>query len=383
MRSSRRGILLSVAAVAATVGWNVSAAVGQVACGATVTTKAVMTGDLTCITDPGFSIGAGGSVDMAGHFLAGCSGCDGIILSGPGAKLSNGFIDMTGATSRGVVLAGGTHKVENIAIQGADIGLDSSSGTNKIKNVTADGAVTGFNIVGDKNALSRCHSGSADDYNFRVVGDNNNLTENTSSNLDPGAVGAGFFIDGDGNKLARNNSANDRGPLGAFHVNGNGNKLGLNSVTESASAGLWVIGNDNKVSKSVTNDSADVGLVIAGDTNKLSKNASNDNGNAGISVNGDGNNVNASNTSNNGTDGILLIAGNANSFKSNVTMRNGDSGVDVNAGAVGEFSKTVALGNGSFDLQDDNPNCGGNVWAKSVVGTSDVNGVGAPNCIQP
>lgn len=52
------------------------------------------------------------------------------------------------------------------------------------------------------------------------------------------------------------------------------------------------------------------------------------------------------------------------------------------AGDDNKVSKTVALGSGVTDLQDDNANCGGNVWAKSIFGSSEAGGVGSHLCIQ-
>jgi hypothetical protein len=377
------------AAILATIGFGAASASGQVVCGSNIIIKAVMTGDLTCpINDPAFTVGSGGSVDMAGHSVTACAGCDGVLLAGAGAKLSNGSILAGGATSRGVVLAGGTHKVENIVVVGADFGFDSSSSTNKLKNCTAiNAAHSGFRVMGSKNAISRSHSDGAGEYNFNIAGDNHNLTENSSTNLDGGATGAGFGVVGNANKLSRNNSTGDRGPFGAFVVGGNENKLSLNSVTGSNTNGVLVSGDENKVAKTVANDNATIGIVVVGDFNKLSKNTASDNGDEGITINGDGNNINGSNTNGNGDSGIRILVGGGsdiNSLKSNVSMGNGANGVLLEAGVTNSsISKTVALANADPDLQDDNPNCDGNVWAKSIAGTSEVNGVGPPNCIQP
>src|SRR4026209_974492 len=114
MRSTLRICFLAIMS-AATIAFIVTAASAQVACGNNITIKAVMTMDLACAVDPGFTVSNGGSVDMAGHSLTTCSGCIGVQLLGAGSKLSNGSITMTGGGSVGVELNGTAHKMENIA----------------------------------------------------------------------------------------------------------------------------------------------------------------------------------------------------------------------------------------------------------------------------
>lgn len=77
-------------------------AFAQVSCGATIKEKVTMSGDLTCVTNPGFTVGSGGTVNMNGHTLTACAGCVGIALGEQGAKLLNGTVIGSGSGSVGV-----------------------------------------------------------------------------------------------------------------------------------------------------------------------------------------------------------------------------------------------------------------------------------------
>jgi hypothetical protein len=378
------GSTFAFVALAAAVCSSVTAVQAQVTCGAMISTKDVMTTDLTCVVDPGFTVLGGGSVDMAGHQLTACAGCDGVSLTGQGAKLSNGSIVASGATSSGVLLGGtGVHKLENVVVVGANRGFEATSDKNKLKNCAAYAALdTGFRFTGAKNALNRCHASGAS-VNFYVSGDNNNLTENTS--VDASAAG-GFTIIGSSNKLSRNTSSSDMGGLSAFYVLGNENKLSLNTVSDGGNNGVYIGGDENKVSKTVSTLSPGTGIVIDGNLNKLSKNAAYDNVSIGISIDGNGNNVNGSNASSNDGEGIRVLAGDANSFKSNVAMGNLGNGLLLDLGVTNSsISKTVALENGNAaieDLQDDNVACGTNTWSKGIFRDHEAGGVVNHGCIQ-
>lgn len=385
MYTAGRSSLLTVAVVSATLGFNVTVARGQVNCGDTVTGKVAMTMDLTCgASNPGFTIGAGASVDMAGYQLTTCVGCMGVRLSGQGAKLSNGSIVAPGAGSVVYLDGAGVHKVENMVVVGGGCAFQANSDKNKLKNCAAyASSLYGFYVFGSKNAISRSHSSGSPAANFYIQGDNNNLTENTSVDAPGSASGnGGIYVVGNANKLSRNTSTNDDGDNGAMLVAGNGNKLSLNTVADSNATGLYVQGNDNKISKTVATNSAVRGIDLIGNFNKLSKNTATDSAAHGIAVSGNGNNINGSNTNNNTAAGIHVISGDANSLKSNVTMRNGAAeGVYVGTATNSSISKTVALGN-ALDLRDDNANCGTNLWAKSVFRTSDAGGTMGHACIQ-
>jgi hypothetical protein len=78
-----------------------------------------------------------------------------------------------------------------------------------------------------------------------------------------------------------------------------------------------------------------------------------------------------------------VTTGDANSFKSNLTVHNSTNGVLVLTGVTNSsLSKTIALGNTGPDLQDDNANCGSNLWNDSIFRTSEANGVPNDACIQ-
>ncbi len=373
--------IFTAATLALAAGFSIAATPGaaQVTCGSTVTGKAVMATDLVCVTDPGFAIGDKGSVDMAGHTVTACAGCTGVALTGQGGKLLNGTVIASGAGSVGVALLGnGVHQIYNVASVGAETGFYITSDGCKLQNCAATGVADfGFRSFGSKTSISRSHaSGGSGAIGFEINGSNCFINENTAA-----SSGAnGFLVNGNAVKLTRNASV---GGDDCLVVNGDSNKLTQNTATGCSNNGIEVNGNDNKVSKSVAAGNGNDGMVLVGDDNKLTKNTSSDNGGNGLFVAGNGNNVGSGNTNRNGAAGIRIDSGSANGFKSNVTLGNDNNGVLVNLGATDNaLSKTVGLGSGDVDLQDDNANCGGNVWAKSIFGTSEVGGVPSLLCIQ-
>jgi len=377
--SAIRSSLFAATTFAVVTGAGLAAAHAQVACGDTISDKVAMTIDLACGTDPGFTIAAKGKVDMAGHSLTACGGCTGVAFTGQGGKLSNGSISGSGPGSIGVEIGGGgVHQLENVAVIGTEGGFDITSDGCKMKNLSATNVSEyGFRSTGDKTSISRSHaSGGAGAEGFVITADNCFLNENTTANVGD----AGFLVSGTANKLTRNSSVSS---IACITVLGNSNKLTQNTATGCSANGIEVIGDNNKVSKSVAADNGDDGLVITGANNKLTKNTASDNGSNGLRIAGNGNNVGAGNTSNNANAGILIGNGSDNGLKSNVSMGNGQNAVLVALGATGnEMSKTVGLGSGVTDLQDDNANCGGNVWAKSIFGTSDAGGMASHICIE-
>jgi hypothetical protein len=63
-------------------------------------------------------------------------------------------------------------------------------------------------------------------------------------------------------------------------------------------------------------------------------------------------------------------------LEANSARNNGQNGVRLFTGASNnQIVKTKASGNGSFDLQDDNVNCGTNQWEKNI-------GTKSQGCIQ-
>lgn len=79
----------------------------------------------------------------------------------------------------------------------------------------------------------------------------------------------------------------------------------------------------------------------------------------------------------NARDGITVFAGGSNNIiEGNHVRGNREDGIHIR-GAAGAFPaptgnqilRNVAFGNAVFDLRDDNPNCGGNVWRGNQAAT--------------
>ena len=83
-----------------------------------------------------------------------------------------------------------------------------------------------------------------------------------------------------------------------------------------------------------------------------------------------GNNLEGNTTNSNFANGIDLHGG-SNTLVGNGADTNGADGILVEAGSTGShFSGNVALGNSTFEAEDDNSNCGTNVYHNDAFGTT-------------
>jgi len=108
-----------------------SAHAAGVACGDTLTQSTTLTADLTCASGVGLFVGAGVTVDFAGHTLSGAgTGSLGVSMSA-GARLVNGRVEGfhgDGVTEQGAVT------VENMVIAGNGAGVTNLPGLATIRN---------------------------------------------------------------------------------------------------------------------------------------------------------------------------------------------------------------------------------------------------------
>jgi parallel beta-helix repeat protein len=84
----------------------------------------------------------------------------------------------------------------------------------------------------------------------------------------------------------------------------------------------------------------------------------------------------ANNTATNNLGNGFQLFADDHLLEANIAQNNGQNGVRLFTGASNnQIVKTKASGNGSFDLQDDNVNCGTNQWTNNT-------GTKSQGCIQ-
>jgi parallel beta-helix repeat protein len=162
----------------------------------------------------------------------------------------------------------------------------------------------------------------------------------------------------------------------------------VNRVTLSRNLAIGIIAVNSTfltLGYNVTTQNGAFGILLQDCTNSaVAFNEMNGNGGGppsnnagGLWLSGGGNNqVNNNQASGNGqssgifNSGIVILA-NGNRIYNNSTDGNFGPGIEVTAGAANNqiFSNLSSVGNHGSDLQDDNPNCGTNVWVDNVAFT--------------
>lgn len=311
-----------------------SPARAQVVCGQTITTKATLTGDVLCATEPALTIGVGGSLNMHGFTVA-CDGTDdGIVLAGEGAKLLNGVVEDCAATA--VRLDGGKHKINAVTARDSLIGFDGLSGGNKLTDCNASNNDDGLSIEGTGNKLTRVTAHL-----------------NTFS---------GINIGGDGNKLSEVHSV---GGLYGISVNGVGNKLAKSTASTANNDGFTITGDENKASGNTAAGNQGTGFVVLGDRNKLSKNTSNHSGVRGFDIAGADNALSKNSVSSAATEGIYVAALSTTTAVAKNTVFNCQTGIYVE-GTACTIKSNIVLGSALVGLQDATLGCDNNEWSKNV-----------------
>jgi parallel beta-helix repeat protein len=240
----------------------------QLACGGTVGPGGtlVLTEDLDCrnapqcqtpgACNPALTIVGKTVLDLAGHTITCDSGFDdGVLLTGTGATLRNGNVNICGT---GVRLAPpGRHVVRNVVASrsGANgFTIDDSSGNRLERNVADTSANSGFNSTGaasDNKLVGNLATRTArfNGFNISGSGERNQLRDNVAvanasdgfnvqtdassvvGNSAVGNGGVGFNVGGDGNRVARNRAAsNDSG----FDADGEDNAFQGNTALDNA-----------------------------------------------------------------------------------------------------------------------------------------------------
>jgi parallel beta-helix repeat protein len=163
----------------------------------------------------------------------------------------------------------------------------------------------------------------------------------------------------------------------------------VNRVTAASNAAVGIFSASSTfltLGYNVTTQNGVFGIVLQGSTNSaVAFNEMNGNGifagsgfRGGLFLQTGSNNNQVNNnqaSGNGGTGGIfnsgIVIASSGNRVYNNSTDGNLNAGIEVAAGAANNqiFSNLSSVGNHGSDLQDDNPNCGTNVWTDNVAFT--------------
>lgn len=211
----------------------------QLACGGTVGPGGTftLTQDLDCRVDPAcqfpkrctpaLTVVGNAVLNLNGHAVICSSGDDdGILLSGTGGVVRDGWINICGT---GVRVAGeGRHVVRNVAsLRSKNNGFTVTSDDNTLDGNVADtSGANGFNLSGaSDNVLVRnvaVRTERFNGFNLAAGADRNRLRDNVATD---NAVN-GFNVSNDDNKLVQN-TAVANGNRG-FAINGDGNLLRAN-----------------------------------------------------------------------------------------------------------------------------------------------------------
>lgn len=347
----------------------VTAAYGQVTCGAVVTTNEVMTGDLFCILNPAASFTIdGGSVDMNGHRVGCLPGMNGVVMINSGGKLKNGSVE---GCDDGVILAGsGKHTVTNVMVRGGgDRGFVVLSPKNKlVRNTALGNGGIGFHIASAVQPMADILAGNVaannGDAGFHLTGEGSKL----SGNLASGNGQEGFYLDGGSTKFTRN-TAYDNGGIG-FSMIGVGNSLSQNTAIRNNSWGFAPYGSEGKVKNNLSVDNNGLGFGSSNGANAYSGNMSALNAEEGYVVFGDGTSISKSAAIGNGSYGILVgLAQDNMVLKNNRVIANGDLGINVQSHTT-LITGNFAVDNSNDDADDLDPMCATNTWKKNTFNST-------------
>jgi parallel beta-helix repeat protein len=276
-------------------------------CGETVTTSFKLTGNLNCLQQPGFVVGADGiDVNLGGRVLYGG------IASGGGGPIgidnTGGFDDVT---------------VRNGTVAAFGFGIETAGASrNHILNVTGSSAGTQVTIEGGDSNEIRHGDMFGRSWGIRASGSSGLIVADTSS---AGAFGSGIQVNGDGARIVRNRgvvtgvAASD---VSGIRLIGSGARVAANYVDGPWPAGgISILGaNDAIVDNTVVNaaplfstgqasdgDGIFIGAFSGGIT--LRGNQSNGNAGDGIDVRASGTSLESNQAFGNGGWGILAVPG--------------------------------------------------------------------------
>lgn len=285
--------------------------------------------DLFCDSDdPGLTVIGPVIFDMNGHEIDcdfSASTC--ILVQGARATVRNGRV--VNADGDGIEVAGtGGHTIANMEVaSNLDDGISVDSNRNRIlRNFVHDNDDDGVQVDSDFNTLA-----------------GNRASENGESGID---------------------------------LNGNSNSATSNQVLSNEEEGFDVDGDRNNVLLNTVGNNDFHNISVSGDNNRITRNIVTAGFFDGINVSGDGNTIVGNQVNLHDDEGIEIeITGDNNTVLQNTVTQNEDSGIEVSGSGNRIMSNTSVNNNldqdtDEFDLLDDNPNCGSNIWRGNTFVTS-------------
>ncbi len=241
--------------------------------------------DLDCDVSPALTVLDGAHLNLKGHTLT-CtltsgSGLSpiGIQMEGQEASVINGNIL---ECDRGVVLGGdGRHSVSRIeyahSFPGTHVAFIVETDGNRLVHNSATACDGCFEIGGDGNLLIRNLAFDGPGVGFWIfsTGENNVLLHNVAESQ----FAEGFLIQGDANKLVKNEAIDTLFENGSgFGIFSERNKLRRNMAMDNAGDGFKVFSNNNRLFGNVAKDNKKTGITVPGIDNVIVRNRAFGNG---------------------------------------------------------------------------------------------------------
>lgn len=315
-----------------------------VVCGETITTKETLTADLNCMTNPGLTIGAGGSLDLNG-FKVTCNGtARGIVLAADDTSVSNGSVG--DCSEYGILLQGSGHNLTGMYVFDSNSGIysgDSLATGIKIKDSAVAGAVVGINLAGGENSIS---------------------------GVSVSVTSSGVYLGKDGNKVKDVTIIN--ASFRGLALHGAGNKASNVRIADSTT-GFYSGAANNKYSNVHSANHSFEGVTLGGNGNKLlGCTAISDTNAYGIALHAAMANKVSNCTTLAGFRGISSQTNDSEISKNRVF---GSTAYGILASSSNSaIKKNVGLGSGTFDFEDTTVGCN-NIW-------SDNTGKKGQSCVQ-
>ncbi|WP_444943918.1 right-handed parallel beta-helix repeat-containing protein [Microbulbifer sp. ZKSA006] len=267
------------------IGLSTSLLSHAVSCGDNITTQEILTGDLSCATNPALTItGPAGSLDMAG-FTVICTNPanDGISLEGLGARLSNGEVEICNDS---VILSGdGSHSVVDIGIIdlfGTGVVIDSDNNFVSEIAFASDGATSthGIHVTASAsyNTITDNFIDSSGDDGILLEGTSNNVTNNIVDSTSDAGINV---ASGANSNIIILNLIQNGGDTG-IKVNSDANLISQNQVNNNITGITIEDASDNLVNLNEVGDNTDYGISIEGASSEGNDILSNSSSNSGL-----------------------------------------------------------------------------------------------------
>ena len=291
----------------------------------------------------GDTIGPHETVVLDGHLGPCDASTGGIIIQGPATLDLNNFTFLCdgstgdGSVKGGITLEGKRAQLRNGVVRNCLDGVVvAGQGRHRIKDVVAVGNTgSGFHVISDNNTLQR-NTALLNGDGFFVGSNRNKLTQNNAHHNQGAGYRVGNFATRFVANMLRKNTATDNGFTGFLLLTVERTTLAYNIAARNELSGFFIVAERSRLTANTATANQGPGFLVAGRAHRLVKNRAEDNDGVGIH---------------------LAIFDTPGGF--------------LQAPAEDILvTKSVAHGNGTFDLQDDNVECGTNRWRRNEFDTA-------------